>query len=154
MNIHINSPTAMEQLGSTIAGLSFPDLRIHLCGDLGTGKTTFVRGFLDGQGYHGKVKSPTYTLVEPYAFNNLSVFHFDLYRLKDPFELEAIGYRDYLEHDAILLIEWPERAATILGQPDLEIAIAISENGREITLESKSDQGGALLANYAKVHKK
>ena len=136
-----------------MAGLSFPGLRMHLSGTLGAGKTTFVRGFLGGLGHHGKVKSPTYTLVEPYLFNDLSVFHFDLYRLQDSLELEAIGYRDYLERDAILLVEWPERAAIALGQPDIEVTITISPNGREITLVSYTDQGAALRAKYAKVHK-
>ncbi|MGB0156947.1 MAG: tRNA (adenosine(37)-N6)-threonylcarbamoyltransferase complex ATPase subunit type 1 TsaE [Luminiphilus sp.] len=114
-------------LGQQLAQrLSAPQV-IYLQGELGAGKTTFSRGFLQGRGHVGSVKSPTYTLVEPYEHLTAGpVFHLDLYRLGDPGELEYLGLEDYLSAEGILLIEWPERAAQQLPQPDLEITLALS----------------------------
>ena len=114
-------------LGQQLAQrLSAPQV-IYLQGELGAGKTTFSRGFLQGRGHVGSVKSPTYTLVEPYEhLAEGPVFHLDLYRLGDPGELEYLGLEDYLSAEGILLIEWPERAAQQLPQPDLEITLALS----------------------------
>lgn len=115
---------------------------IHLCGELGAGKTTYVRGFLRGMGYKGVVKSPTYTLVESYEQLKTIVYHFDLYRLNDPFELENIGIRDYFEKEVICLIEWPEKAGTLLPPPDLKIEIAYyTDEQRKLTVTALSDRG-------------
>lgn len=122
---------------------------IHLSGELGTGKTTFVRGFLRSMGYEGIVKSPTYTLVESYEQWASIVYHFDLYRLNDPLELENIGIRDYCEKGVICLIEWPEKAGTLLPLPDLKIAIAYFEGEkRKLTMTALSDRGWNVVKAF------
>lgn len=143
---------AMEQLAGRVALLATPDFRIHLRGPLGAGKTTFVRGFLRALGYRGIVKSPTYTLVEPYSLdgdNPLLVYHFDLYRLDSPEELEDIGLRDYLDHPALSLVEWPEKAAVLLGPADLDVTIehsaAGNNNERRLELTAHSAAGRAVI---------
>ena len=140
------SAEEMEALGARLAVLCRPGMRIHLQGELGAGKTTLARGILHGLGYQGSVKSPTYTLVEPYLIDNERIYHFDLYRIADPEELEAIGLRDYLDGDSLCLVEWPERAAAFLGEPDLLITIAIEGQGRVVTLTACNALGRAVLA--------
>lgn len=119
---------------------------IWLHGDLGAGKTTLSRGILRGCGHEGRVKSPTYTLVEPYELPQLNIFHFDLYRLNDPEELEYMGFRDYLDPAALLLIEWPERGDEGMPAPDLGLTLTVVGAGRRLCLEAYSEDGEALLA--------
>lgn len=128
---------AMLDFAASLAKQTKPGKVIFLTGNLGAGKTTFVRGFLRGLGYQGTVKSPTYTLVEHYLIDHLNIYHFDLYRLTDPLELEDIGYRDYLHGDNICLIEWPEKAGKLLTKSDIAITITVAENGcgRNLTLK-------------------
>lgn len=119
---------------------------IHLSGDLGAGKTTLCRGILRARGHEGAVKSPTFTLVEPYDFDDGAVFHFDLYRLVDGEELEYMGIRDYVRDDSLCIIEWPERGGDHLGTPDLEIRLTIEGRGRSLVIMPLSGSGRRVVA--------
>ncbi|MGI4858794.1 MAG: tRNA (adenosine(37)-N6)-threonylcarbamoyltransferase complex ATPase subunit type 1 TsaE [Janthinobacterium lividum] len=124
-------------------------LRVHLSGDLGAGKTAFVRATLRALGHAGRVRSPTYTLVEPYALplahGTLQVHHFDLYRFSDPAEWHEAGFDEYLERDALHLIEWPERADGVLGPPDILLTLEIVGEGRVLHARACTDAGRTCL---------
>jgi len=146
MTLFIPSEVAMEALGSHLAQLGHSRLVIYLHGDLGSGKTTLARGLLRGLGYIGKVKSPTYTLVESYHLDPHTVYHFDLYRLNDPEELDYLGVRDYLEDNVMCLIEWAERGRGYIPPPDLECQLNYHATGRTISFIATTPQGEFIRA--------
>ncbi|WP_441003852.1 tRNA (adenosine(37)-N6)-threonylcarbamoyltransferase complex ATPase subunit type 1 TsaE [Pseudocolwellia agarivorans] len=136
-------------MGNTLAQLIKNELKkgliVYLHGELGAGKTTLTRGFVQGMGHKGNVKSPTYTLVEPYELNAWNVYHFDLYRLADPEELEYMGIRDYFGENSCCFIEWPEKGEGLLPKPDLILTIEYVGSQRQVTLESKTELSQLLL---------
>ncbi|VUD40648.1 tRNA threonylcarbamoyladenosine biosynthesis protein TsaE [Thalassocella blandensis] len=119
---------------------------IYLDGQLGAGKTTMCRGVLQAFGYSGAVKSPTYTLVEPYEFNATTVYHFDLYRLGEPEELEFMGIRDYFQPNSLCLVEWPSRGEGVLPPSDIQIQLAAVANGRILSANSSTQRGDHVLS--------
>jgi tRNA threonylcarbamoyladenosine biosynthesis protein TsaE len=132
-------------------------LNISLEGDLGAGKTTFARHLIQALGYEGRVKSPTYTLCEPYPIqinsnnqsttSNITVHHFDLYRMRDPLEWQEAGFAEHFDEAGFCLVEWPEKAEGTLPAFDIEIHLIAGddENARNITLKSSSNQGMAVI---------
>ena len=142
--------TATWKFGELLAEqLQFPGI-IYLYGQLGAGKTTLTRALLRGFGYPGVVKSPTYTLVEEYRLGAKKLFHFDLYRLADPEELEYIGVRDYFRPDALCVLEWPERGRGIIPDPDLEVKLQPAGDGRRVSLTAYSEDMLKALASLKK----
>lgn len=141
---------ALVAIGQTLAAACRDDAVIFLHGDLGAGKTTLTRGVLRGLGYGGAVKSPTYTLVEPYELPGVRVNHLDLYRVADPGELEYLGLDALLAHPAVTLIEWPERGTGWLPTPDLEVWIDYATGGRSVRFEALTPLGEAALERLGK----
>ncbi|WP_027158041.1 tRNA (adenosine(37)-N6)-threonylcarbamoyltransferase complex ATPase subunit type 1 TsaE [Methylobacter luteus] len=135
MKQHLNNTEETEQFGAQLWELLPPKCLVFLQGDLGAGKTTMVRGFLRAAGFSGAVKSPTYTLVEEYSLADRQVFHFDLYRVADPEELEWIGIRDYFAQDAVCFIEWPDMGKGYLPEPDVVITMTPEGTGRSLELK-------------------
>ena len=140
----VSSELAMEELGRELAGRLPAGTRVYLNGPLGAGKTALVRGMLRALGHRGAVKSPTFTLVEPYQLGERTVYHFDLYRLQDPEELEFLGVRDYLAGEAICIVEWAEKANGVLPRPDMEVKILRSDSERTVELAACSDRGAGF----------
>jgi len=141
---------ATLRLGEALAAGGEADrlrgLVLHLRGELGSGKTTLVRGLLRALGYPGRVKSPTYTLVEPYSLLRLHLYHFDFYRFKDRSEWLSSGFRDHFNPESLCIVEWPERAGDLLAPPDLEIRLQYDGQARAATLISHSEPGARWLA--------
>ena len=133
-------------MAARLAKALTPGLVIYLHGDLGAGKTTLVRALLNSLGHHGRVKSPSYALVEQYEVSGLHLRHFDLYRFRDAAEWEAAGFRDEFDGRNICLIEWPEKAAGLLPQEDVAIDFEIMPHGRTVTLVANTPQGEKCLS--------
>ncbi|WP_233803080.1 tRNA (adenosine(37)-N6)-threonylcarbamoyltransferase complex ATPase subunit type 1 TsaE [Paraburkholderia sp. HP33-1] len=146
---------ASQAQPGTASGLAFHGLQVQLVGDLGAGKTTLVRATLRGLGHTGRVRSPTYTLVEPYVLERpageLALYHFDLYRFTDPAEWADAGFREYFDSGAVCLVEWPERAGPLLGVPDLVFSLGLiggtdaNADARVLAARAYSESGKACL---------
>lgn len=150
LTLDIGDAEAMERLGAALGAHLRGGEVIYLIGDLGVGKTTLVRGLLRGRGHRGPVRSPTYTLVEPYELPPLILYHLDLYRLADPEELEWIGIRDLLGAVSVALVEWPERGRGVLPAADLSVTIRYQDRGRWVTLTGQSAAGDRLVGQLDK----
>ncbi len=150
MTIHHKRHLATEQdtlaLGAALARGIRPGMVIHLCGELGAGKTTLARGLLHELGWPGRVKSPTFTLVEPYMISSLYLYHFDFYRFGHSGEWAETGFRDYLNPASVCLIEWPEKAGESLPEPDIRIALTISGDGRDAEVTAYTGAGRNCIA--------
>jgi tRNA threonylcarbamoyladenosine biosynthesis protein TsaE len=149
MSLDLNLPdaAATERLGAALAGGIAPGRVVHLKGELGSGKTTLVRGLLHGLGYPGRVSSPTYTLVEPYDVSSLHFYHFDFYRLRDASEWLSSGFREYFNPESVCIVEWPERAGPTLPPPDLLISLEHAGEARRARLSAFSPSGEAWLSS-------
>lgn len=145
LKIHLPDEAATLALGARLAGVIVPGLSLYLHGDLGSGKTTLARGLLRGLGYGGRVKSPTYTLVELYTVSRLNLYHFDFYRFKDPREWRDAGFSEYFNGTSVCLVEWPEKAAGLLPVADLEIALEFAGDGRDLSIVTETESGRACL---------
>jgi tRNA threonylcarbamoyladenosine biosynthesis protein TsaE len=131
------------------ADSQLPALVIYLQGNLGAGKTTFCRGVLQGLGHTGSVKSPTYTLVEPYVLPTGAVYHFDLYRLRDPSELEYLGVEDYFDEGFLCLMEWPDRGQGMIPPADIQLSLRTDGEGRGLLLEGISARGKKVATAFS-----
>ena len=138
-------PDKQEAFGRYLATILPKNCVVYLSGDLGAGKTTLVRGYLRGLGHEGPVKSPTYTLMEPYELEGWRCYHFDLYRLADPEELDYLGLRDLLMEQAVLLFEWPELGEGGIPDADLRIDIHHRSDKRELRFSSDTSLGAEIL---------
>ncbi len=145
LDLTLNSFEQTEAFAASVAGVVTAPCSIALQGDLGAGKTTFARGFLQALGHQGNVKSPTYTILEPYQIAGTTINHFDLYRLADPEELELIGAHEMFSGQNINLIEWPEQGAGWLPEMDLWLRIEHLDNGRQFCLSAGSARGQFML---------
>ena len=144
---HLSLPdeAATLRLGEALAAGATKGLVLHLKGELGSGKTTLARGLIRALGHSGRVKSPTYTLVEPYSLLRLNLYHFDFYRFKDRSEWLSSGFREYFNADSLCIVEWPERAGELLASADLEIQLHYDAQSRIAAPAARSAAGAAWL---------
>src|SRR5919106_4456285 len=142
-DLKLPDAAATLRLGEALAAGVAPGRGLFISGDLGAGKTTLVRGLLRGLGYTGRAKSPTYALVEPYAFSSIDLYHFDFFRFKDRSEWLNSGFREYFNPGSVCVVEWPEKAGDLLSPPDLHIKLYFEGEGRCARLEARSRAGEA-----------
>lgn len=150
MDEYLVGEAAQDAFGRRIAEVLRAPCVVSLSGELGAGKTALVRGVLHGLGHAGAVRSPTYTLLEPYELGGMRVYHLDLYRLGDPEELEYLGLRDLLDVQSVLFVEWPERGARFLPAADLTIRIEHAGAGRRLRLQASTPAGERVLAGLTR----
>ena len=149
----IKNEQMMLQLGADLASC-FSDQHglISFYGDLGAGKSTMIRGFIKACGYQGHVKSPTYTLMEPYSVADKTFFHLDLYRLEDPQELEFIGIRDLFDDNAVTLVEWPEKGAGVLPEPVIKVEIEHLDSGRQVRITAVAPAAASIINELTEIY--
>ncbi len=143
--MHLPGEAATRALGARLARVLEPGLALYLHGELGSGKTTLARGLIQGLGYEGRVKSPTYALVELYTVSRLNLYHFDFYRFKDPKEWRDAGFNEYFNDASVCLVEWPEKAAGLLPAADLDISLEFAGDGRDLSIRAGTESGKACL---------
>ncbi len=147
----LQDETATAQLGAALGHVLRPGMTIHLHGELGAGKTFLTREILRAMGYTGRVKSPTYTLLEPYSVelrgHTIEVLHFDLYRMSSPQEFVEAGFRDYFGSHKICIVEWPEQAGDLLPAADIDLFITAEDEARTVELRANSELGAKCLEN-------
>lgn len=150
LQFHLPDETHTDALGASLSQVLAPGLVLYLHGDLGAGKTALTRALLHAAGYAGRVKSPTYTLAEPYEITidrqQLTMTHFDLYRMSSPEEFLDAGFREHFNEKSICIVEWPEKGEPVLPAPDINITLTVSKSGRDVELRALSDKGNQCLA--------
>ena len=151
--LNLDNEAATLACGARFAKIMQAGLVVYLHGDLGAGKTTFTRGVLHGLGHVGKVKSPTYTLVEPYQIVldesfKYTLYHFDLYRFTCEEEWDAAGFREYFNPQSICIIEWPEKAENVLPQANIIVQLSLYNDGRHIEFSAGTSLGNQCLTNF------
>jgi tRNA threonylcarbamoyladenosine biosynthesis protein TsaE len=147
-DLHLNlaDATATRHLGEALAAGAAAGRVLHLSGDLGSGKTTLVRGLLRALGHAGRVKSPSYALVEPYSLSSLNFYHFDFYRFNSATEWLSSGFQEYFGAGAVCVVEWPERAGNLLPPPDLHVRLEFAGEARSVTLQARTGAGESWLS--------
>jgi len=157
IDFFLENEAATEQLAKSLADIILPQCpadsqyqgvsaaTLHLSGDLGAGKTAFARAFLRHCGVTGRIKSPTFALIEPYNVSRINFYHIDFYRFSDPREWADAGFRDLYQPDSILLIEWPEKAAGVLPEPDIHIQLTVQGDSRMAQLDARTARGTKWL---------
>ena len=145
LKLFLVDESSTDALGAHVAPLLAPGMVIFLSGHLGAGKTSLARAMLRALGFSGKVKSPTYTLVELYTVSRLNLYHFDFYRFKDPKEWRDAGFSEYFSGASVCLVEWPEKAAGLLPVADLDIAFEFAGDGRDLEIRAGTESGKACL---------
>jgi tRNA threonylcarbamoyladenosine biosynthesis protein TsaE len=152
VDLKLPDAAATARLGAGLAAGVAPGRVLHLSGELGTGKTTLVRGLLRALGVTGPIKSPTYAWVEPYSISSLDLYHFDFYRFADRNAWLSSGLREYFRHDTACIVEWPERAGDLLAPPDLAVRLYYDGAARRAELQSSSPAGDGWLASLRLAH--
>jgi tRNA threonylcarbamoyladenosine biosynthesis protein TsaE len=146
---HLHDEAGTAALGAALSRAITPGMAIYLHGDLGAGKTALTRALLHAAGHTGNVKSPTYTLSEPYSVKvdgrDINVIHFDLYRMSSPEEFLDAGFREDFNGDNVCIVEWPEKAGAVLPPPDLSVFLAVAGDGRDVELQASSALGLSCL---------
>ena len=151
LSLDLPNTTSTEQTAAQFASVLSSPLVLGFSGDIGAGKTTFIRAMLRSLGILGAIKSPTYALVESYVINDLHIHHFDLYRIQDEAELDYIGFRDYFATPAICCIEWAERIKNELDCVDIQLTLSMQGAGRVLAIQAKSQKGCHILSSFLAV---
>jgi tRNA threonylcarbamoyladenosine biosynthesis protein TsaE len=147
LDIKLADEAATLRLGAALAKGIGPGRVVHLRGELGAGKTTVARGLLHALGHAGRIKSPTYAVVEPYTLSSLNLYHFYFYRFSDKTEWVNSGFRDYFNAGSACIVEWPERAEGLLEAPDLQVRLSIDGDGRRALIEACTSAGESWLSS-------